>query len=425
MKKTFILALVILLALALAISACEMPAPGGTPATATTQSDTAEKPTVEATTAPQDTSGEKTTEVPPTATPLPAEPTATTEPTAVPPTATPVPVVVATSAVPVNAQRVQFVTGATSATVSGELTSGASVSYVLNIAAGQTLNVQVWSPNSDVYLSVLGSDSASLLDATSKQTQWVGVVPAAGDYYVTALASDGRTSYSITVVIPAIASTQPTATLAATSSAGPMDPYKNYGTPDFEDTMDKSSILDWAKPDGTLPDTRDIRMFVDGDKFLVTGKQPQFSTWWFNWASLQNFYIELTADARNCSNRDAYGLILRGPAHGAGISYGYVVSFTCDGRLWVYRLDGVKPWNSTDLYSPTVSPYIAQGPNARNVIGVKADGDTITVYANGYQVFQFVDDYYLSGRYGLFVRSDKTEFYTYEAVKIAYWSFDD
>lgn len=427
MKKTFILALFLLLVLAVVTSSCKLPAPGGTPPTEASQTDTAEKPTAgvdsaQATSAPEDTSGE----VVPTATQVPSEPTATSAPTQVPATATPLPTAVSTAALPSQAQRIQFVSGADSATVAGELDSGGSVSYVLKVNAGQTMNVQVWSPNSDVYLSVIGSDTVVLLDGATKQTQWVGIVNTTGDYYLTAVASDGRTSYSITVVIPAVSSAATaTATLAPTSSGPAFDPYKTYGTPDFEDVMDKSSILDWANPDGTLPDTQEIRLFVDGDDFLVTGKYMDFSTWWFHWVSLQNFYMELTVDSRTCADRDAYGLILRGPGHGAGISYGYVVSFTCDGRLWIYRLDGVKPWNSTDIVSPTVSPYIEKGANAQNVIGVKAMGDTLTVYANGYQVAEFVDRHYLEGRYGLFVRPDVTDFYTYEAVKIAYWIFED
>jgi hypothetical protein len=431
MKKTLILTMTMLLALVLVTSSCKLPAPGGVPPTEISQTDTGVKPTddataPEATQVPQEPASDQPKADQPTATQLPVEePTTAAEPTAVPPTATPLPTEAVKANLPANAQRVQFVTGATSATVSGELNSGAMVNYVLGIAAGQTLNAQVWSPNGDVYLSILSPDGSVLLDVSKKQTQWVGVVNAAGDYYVTATASGGLTSYSITVVIPAGTANAPTATLAPTSNAAAFDPYKTYGTPDFEDVLDKSSILDWANPDGTMPDTNDIRLFVDGDKFLVTGKKLDFSTWWFNWASLSNFYMELTVDSRTCTDRDAYGLILRGPGHGAGISYGYVVSFTCDGRLWVYRLDGVKPWNSTELQTPTVNAYIAQGSNARNVIGVKAMGDTLTVYANGFQVFQFTDRHYLEGRYGLFVRPDTTDFYTYEAVKIAYWSFDE
>jgi hypothetical protein len=439
MKKTFLLLAILLLALAVLTSACKLPAPGGAPPTQTTQSDTGGQPTdtgiqpttdtgsPQTTTAPEEPAGDQPKADQPTATQLPTEASTAVPvvPTAVPPTATQVPTEAQKATLPSNAQRIQFVSGSTSATVTGELEAGKKADYVLNIAAGQTLKAEVWSPNGDVYLSIIAPDGTLLLDPATKQTVWMNVVNAAGDYFVTAASSAGKTSYSVTVVIPAETNASPTATLAPTSSGAAFDPYKTYGTPDFVDSLDKSSLLDWSNPDGTLPDTKEIRLFVDGDKFLVTGKMMDFSTWWFNWASLGNFYMELTVDSRTCADRDAYGLILRGPGHGAGISYGYVVSFTCDGRLWVYRLDGVKPWNSTDLYAPTVSSYIAQGSNARNVIGVKAMGDTVTVYANGFQVFQFTDRHYLEGRYGLFVRPDSTDFYTYEAVKIAYWSFDE
>jgi hypothetical protein len=419
MKKTYFLVVVLLLALAVVAGGCQLPAPGGTPPTEPPAVPTAE---------PTQSGGSieaVVTQPPPTAYPEPVEPTATAVPpvpTAVPPTQAP------TAAPPPQAQRIQFVSGATSATVAGELSQGGSASYVLNIAAGQTLNAQVWSPNNDVYLSLMGSDGQVLLDGATHQNQWVGTLNVTQDYYLTVTAGNGKTSYSVTVVIPPASQVSPTPvaspTLAPTLSAGAFDPYKTYGTPDFEDVMDKNSALDWALPDGTLPDTQQIRLYVDGDKFLVTGKVLDYSTWWFNWASLQNFYIEMSVDARTCSGSDAYGLILRGPEHQAGVSYGYVVSFTCDGKLWVFRLDGVEPWSSTDLVSPTANAYIVQGSGARNVIGVKAIGDTFTVYANGYQVAQFVDRHYLEGRYGLFVRPDVTDFYTYEAVKIAYWIFE-
>lgn len=431
MKKAFVFVLIILLGLAVVTSSCKLPAPGGTPPTAVSQADTDEQQAAQATAAQatalaQQAEEQKPATAPPTETQAPAASTATTAPTSIPATATAVPTQVVTVAPPTQVQRIQFLPGAESGTVAGSLNSGASASYVLGVSAGQTMNVQVWSPNNDVYLAVLASDGVVLLDGSSRLAQWVGVVNATGDYYLTVSAAGGQTSYSITVVIPALPQpVVPTATFAPTSTGPAFDPYETYGTPDFEDMMDTNSIIDWANPDGTLPDTPDIRFNVDEDKFLVSGKNMDYSTWWFNWASLKDFYIELTVDTRTCSGGDAYGLILRGPAHGAGMSYGYVVSFTCDGSLWVYRLDGVKPWISVDLVGPAASPYINRDSNATNVIGVKAVGGTMTIYANGYQVTQFVDSHYLEGRYGLFVYPDVTNFYTYEAAKIAYWIFDD
>lgn len=421
MKKTFFLAIFLLLTLALVTSACKLPAPGGTAPATEPPSGVVEEPTAVPTSGAS-VEGEIIPTVLPSATPLPPEPTAT----AVPPTAAPPPTEAVTAVPLPQAQRIQFATGATSSAVNGELAAGVSASYVLTASAGQTMNVQVWSPNSDVYLSVLGADRKLLLDHATRQTQWVGTLNVTQDYYLTVLAGNGAASYSLSVVIPPLSTAvQPTATQVPASGALVFDPYKTFGAPSFEDSMDKNSKLDWALLDGTLPDTKELRLSLDGDKFLVTGKILDYSTWWFNWASLKNFYIEMTVDARTCAGSDAYGFILRGPAHLAGVSYGYIVSFTCDGKLWVYRLDSIKPWSSVDLLSPTLSPHIIQGSNARNVIGIKAIGDTLTIYANGNQVAQLVDKHYLEGRYGLFVRPDINDTYTYEVAKIAYWIFKD
>lgn len=438
MKKTLAFALFTLLVLMLVTSACKLPAPGGAPpteaedsstaappteeaASETEESDAAEKPTEaatdeQATSSPQDSAAEKPTAVPATA----------THEAAAEPTATPVPSEETTAEPVSDAQRIKFASGAESATVSGELDSGATANFVLYASAGQTMNVQVWSPNADVYLAVSDSDGKVLLDGDDEETQWTGELSTTDDYYLSATASGGRTSYSITVIIPAgTAAETSTATPAPTKSGSVLDPYKTFGTPDYRDEFDLYSSIEWANPDGTLPNTPEIRLHLDDDDFLVTGKIMDFSTWWFNWASLEDFYIELTVNTRKCADQDAYGLILRGPAHLAGVSYGYVVSFTCDGSLWVYRLDGVKPWSSVDLVSVTEKTEINKGSNAENVIGVRAMGDTLYVYANGVQVAKIVDRYYLEGRFGLFVRPDATDYYTYEAVKIAYWIFDE
>jgi hypothetical protein len=422
MKKTFTFAFVMLLVLAMISSSCQLPAPGGGPkATATTSQGQATQPPQ-----PTNTSASQKPEV---KTPEGGQPTATplaVTATPVSPTNTPVPTeaVVPTATTAPNAVRIQFASGATASTVSGELDTGQVARYVLQASAGQTMSIDVWSPNGDVYLEVTGaSDGKLFLSATAKATEWSGVLDSTQDYYLTAVAGDGRTSYSLTAVIPPLpAATEPSATAAPSGTQ--FDPYKTFGKPNFEDLMDTSSLLDWVKPNGDMPDTPNIRLALDGDEFLVTGKLLDFSTWWFSWRSLDNFYLEMTVDSRTCAGGDAYGLILRGPEHGAGKSYGYVVSFTCDGKLWFYRLDSALPWTATDLVSPVTNTSIASGSNMRNVIGVKADGDTLTIYANGYQVAQVVDRHFISGRYGVFVRPSSTDFYTYEVVKMAYWILD-
>ena len=51
----------------------------------------------------------------------------------------------------------------------------------------------------------------------------------------------------------------------------------------------------------------------------------------------------------------------------------------------------------------TPSSYIIAGTNKQNIMGIKAIGNTLTVYANGYQIAEIFDNKYTFGRYGVFV----------------------
>ena len=186
--------------------------------------------------------------------------------------------------------------------------------------------------------------------------------------------------------------------------------------------MEFANFSEWAQA-GTniLPNNRNIRLqFKDGDLY-VTGKRLDFSTWWFSYHTLGDAYIEMTFDTEDCSGDDAYGIIFRGPPHLARVSYGYVVAFTCNGKLWVYRLDGVNPWDAENLIDEEKNSAINTGPNQQNVIGVRAEGDRFGVFANGSQVAEVEDDHFEQGRVGVFVRADKPNAYTYRVKNFAYW----
>ena len=145
----------------------------------------------------------------------------------------------------------------------------------------------------------------------------------------------------------------------------------------------------------------------------------------FSWPTLTNFYQEMRVETGVCSGKDAYGLIVRGPAHGAGVSYGYIITFTCDGGYAVARLDSADPYTAVDLVAWTKSGAIKAGSNQTNVIGVKAEGLKLTIFANGFQVAEVTDATYPVGRYGVFVRAAGTASYTYRPVQIAYWDLSE
>lgn len=223
---------------------------------------------------------------------------------------------------------------------------------------------------------------------------------------------------------PAASQAEATQASAAATAvpAKAFDPYAAYGDPKYQNPMQYPNLGEWAQAETKLlPDNRNIRLrFKDGELY-VTGKRLGFSTWWFSYHTLNDAYIEMTFETENCSGEDAYGIIFRGPPHLAGISYGYVVSFTCNGSVWVFRLDDASPWEAETLVEEDDVYAIRTGPDEENVIGIRAEGEKFVVFANGVQVAEVEDDHFEKGRVGVFVRAARPNAYTYRVTNFAYW----
>jgi hypothetical protein len=408
MNKKLICTFFLLGILAVTVTACKLPA-AGSPPPITTQEPATPTATIGVLAQPTNTPIPTT---PVVIIPTTEEPTAViatpVPPTPVPPTPMPLP----------QAIRIQFAAGGTSAVINGQIEAGQTLYYVLEASATQTMNVKISSPNGDIYLGVFGADHQVLLDSTSQYVLWSGTLPATQDYYLSLTATTSST-YNLSVEIPPL---QTLATPNLTPVPGTFDPQATYGNPTFEDDMTGGNINDWTNPvTGLLPNTNYIKIVESDAKFYVTGKMPGFSTWYFTWRELTDFYLQSTFNSGSCTGKDAYGLIIRGPEHLAGVSYGYVVAFSCDGSVWVYRLDSANPYTAVDLLSWTPSEYILAGANKENVLGIKAIGNTLTVYANGHQIAEIFDSKYDFGRYGLFVSPELTANYTYRVAHMAYW----
>ena len=411
MNKKIIFTCVLLVILALIATACKLPSSSSPPPVTTPE------PAV-----PTATTGGVVVIVVPTSTSVPPTPVVVTEvvaPTAVPPTAVPATPLPPTPTPLPPASRIQFAGGGTGAVIDGEMEAGQTIYYVLTASAAQTMSVKIMSPNGDVTLGVFGADGQVLLDSVNQDTLWSGGIPATQDYYLSLTAGTSKTSYSLSVDIPPL-EVIPTANV--TPIAGSFNPVATFGSPTFEDPMTGGNINDWTNPvTGLLPNTNYIKIVESVAKFYVTGKIAGFSTWYFSWHELTDFYLQSTFDSGSCSGRDAYGLIVRGPEHLAGVSYGYVVAFSCDGQYYVFRLDGANPFTTKDLVTWSKSEYIQAGANKENVMGIKAVGNTLTIYANGNQIAEIFESKYEFGRYGLYVSPDVTVNYTYRVVNMSYW----
>lgn len=409
MNKKIFLTGIFLVMVALIVTACKLPATGAPPAVPT-----------QGQVVPTATTG---IQVQPTSTSVPPTPVVVTAtsapPTPITPTSVPPTSVVARPTALPQAIRIQFAAGGTSASIDGDLQAGQILYYVLKASATQTMNVKVSSPNANVYLGVFGADGTILLGSEAQDTLFSGILPKTQDYYLSLTASGAATSYTLSVEIPPLV-TGPTPNV--TPVAGTFDPIVTYGKPTFDDSMNGDNIEDWENPvTGLLPDTNLVKIVETNAKFYLTGKVEAFSTWYFTWRELSDFYLQATFNSGSCSGKDAYGLIIRGPEHLAGTAFGYVVAFSCDGSLWVFRVDSINPYKAVDLVSWTSSPYILTGTNKENVMGIKAVGSTLTIFANGHQIAQVTDSKYKSGRYGLFVSPELTANYTYQVVHMSYW----
>lgn len=138
------------------------------------------------------------------------------------------------------AQRIQFPAGATGVTVDGYLGSGQGVRYVLWARAGQTMTVQPWSDSQLVFVAIHRA-YGDLLGTTSGNQPWQGVLPANGDYYITASTSamGAGTNYSLRIDITSGPSPDPGSqperirftpgsTSAAVSGTMPLGSRKQY-----------------------------------------------------------------------------------------------------------------------------------------------------------------------------------------------------
>jgi hypothetical protein len=212
-----------------------------------------------------------------------------------------------------------------------------------------------------------------------------------------------------------------TPTFRITPEGTPLNPEIQWGPPDFIDEMDAASQVNWAQSDGSLPNTSNIELQLNNDQMWVTGKNFGWETWWLSWPQLTNAYLEATLYTGTCEGLDAYGLIFRAPPSGVQPTTGYIALFSCDGQYSLRRLDSDNPYSTTDLVEWIHSPLLNAGSDQTNVMGIKFEGSTISLYANDYLLTEITDTSFTKGRYGVFVIANQTENFTYRIEELAYW----
>lgn len=104
--------------------------------------------------------------------------------------------------------RINFATGATSATVDGTVIFPDRICYVLEAAAGQEMRVTITAGSNLANFSVQAADSAvnggvPLKRLENEDRRWRSILPTSGDYLLCVATAAGAVTYNLTVTIPA------------------------------------------------------------------------------------------------------------------------------------------------------------------------------------------------------------------------------
>lgn len=103
--------------------------------------------------------------------------------------------------VPVTTSRIEFASGATQATVDGQVKAGAVRSYILNAAKDQLLMASFASAQTDLRLRIVNARTQVVILAVDGSSGQV-ILPENGDYLVQILGGSQDASFTLGVIIP-------------------------------------------------------------------------------------------------------------------------------------------------------------------------------------------------------------------------------
>jgi hypothetical protein len=200
----------------------------------------------------------------------------------------------------------------------------------------------------------------------------------------------------------------PTVTEAPTVTTIPSDPRLSLGDPTLRDTF--KDTANWP-----IFEDEHVKMALkDGNLQMTALNADKWDSWMLSWPLLKNFYLEVTAQPGTCKGLDRYGLLARSPDE----EHAYVYAFTCDGQY------SLRKWNGKryiDLVDWTADENILAGAGKINRLGLMAEDNHLTLYANGHQINEVVDSSYKTGAFGLFVGSSNTTNFKVEMIEVDYW----
>ncbi|RPI33987.1 MAG: hypothetical protein EHM70_04375 [Chloroflexota bacterium] len=225
-----------------------------------------------------------------------------------------------------------------------------------------------------------------------------------------------ETPLPINTLPPTVTST-PEATPTPTNpppsaTAASSDPKLTLGSPTWTDSFDDDE--NWS-----LSTDEHTKMEVNDGKLEMTAFNADYwDGWAITWPDIEDVYIEVVATTGACSGLDRYGIMLRTPSDA---SEGYLFGFSCDGRYSFRKWDGEDYTVYADW---TANSAILAGSNQTNRMGLRAEGDEISLYANGVLLREIEDDSYSSGNFGVFIGAANTAGFITSIDELSYWDLE-
>lgn len=200
----------------------------------------------------------------------------------------------------------------------------------------------------------------------------------------------------------------PTTTPTPTATFAAGDPRAELGAPAWQDSFADGS--NWF-----MFEDEHVTMTVSNGELTMAALQTgKWDSWMLAYPILENFYLEGVFSQGKCKGEDRYGMLVRAPDP----NQAYLFGVTCDGQYSFRRWDGKRNhW----LGEWTAHEAIATGSNQDNRLGIRAEGRTFTLYANGKELASFSDGNYREGGIGLFVGAGETPKFEVNIEEVSYW----
>lgn len=187
----------------------------------------------------------------------------------------------------------------------------------------------------------------------------------------------------------------PPAPAAPVVSANPQDPLAGANpTPIIQEDFLLADY--WNEFDSS---SGSGQIMIAEENYKLVSKQVENIEWTFNGRKTGNIYLTGTAVVPNtkCKAGDYWGLVFR---YKDNANF-YVFGVSCDGKYKMLKLVDGLPETVVDFTDSTAILKLGQ----KNVLGVRAVGDQISLYANDQFLTTVTDGTFAEGLIGMYVRA--------------------